>query len=143
MKIKSAPIVKTFALKSDVDKEAKVTIRQATFEDSRLRSELFARTRYIFDNAEQGQFTQEQDINTRDMEALEIYLTLCGAEGIFDEGGTPYFTFTETTPARPDGKTKFLTRLGALPEDVVREIHTYVREVNPQWGAAPTDAEGN
>lgn len=142
MKVTSLPVSKQFKLETDPDGTGHVTIAQATFAQDRTRSELLKTQRYSFDDRERTKSEMIQEVNPRDLQALEVYLTITSAEGIVDENEQPLFKFNTgaTGVSRPANQAEFMAALGRMPTDVVEEIHKYVREVNPSWG--PRKSEG-
>lgn len=135
MKIQTLPIARAFKLVSDDDGVAEVFIRQATTGDTILRGELFAETSRVWDDAEFGKVELKQKWNVHEQRRLEAYMTITSVVGINDQDGNPMFR----TKVTKDGerlnmsKSEFFDVWGMLPDEVTREIHGYVLDVNPHW----------
>jgi hypothetical protein len=135
MRIESKPIAQEFALKSDPDGEAKVTFRQATFDEMRRREEYFSQQRKTTIPETGGQVV-EDNLNMLDLYALEIWMTLVGISGIVDASDQPFFKFRDDNNGlqKPDySKENFIKRLGQLPPDMVYEMRECTCKVNPQF----------
>lgn len=130
MRIASLPTIQTFQLKTDPEGTAEVDIRQVTFEDERLRDELFKTRRTLVDDRGMA-IGFEQDINLREIGLKEIYLTIAGARNFQDDDGKEIFSFRDNR--RPTSEAQFRQALGKLSDEMVSEIHEKVLVVNPQW----------
>lgn len=139
MRLDNLPLMETFDLKSDPDKMASVTVRQASEGEAIERSQLLSRTRWV-DNG-MGERAVEQDINYRRLYRREAYLTLGKLTGILvpDKHGNDVELFRhKETPYGPKvsaemSESEFNFAWDRLSGDMVREIVGYVHEVNPDW----------
>jgi hypothetical protein len=137
--IQRKPTVKEFVLQADPEGETKVVIKQATEDENLRRSDLFSEsTRVIEMTDDEGDTMQwKQKFNIRRQMRYEAYLTLCAVPGLEWEDGKDVFK-TRTTN---DGdrlnmnESAFNKAWGKLPAEVIKEIHSYITDVNPQWGS--------
>jgi hypothetical protein len=136
MKISRKPIIQDFKLLCDEDEQAMVTIRQSRTGDTIRRAELFSETTRVWDDDQFGRVEFKQKWNGYEQRRMEAYLTVIGVIGINDEMGNPMFKSVET----PDGPrldmsmNDFFKAWDLLPDNVTKEIHDYVIQVNPHWG---------
>lgn len=144
MKIASKAVTETFKLKSDSDSEAPatVTIKQASWGADKIRSELFAKRTQVFKDVDFGEYKVESSWNPYEVQAREIWLTMCGATGFVDDTtGEELFRFRSTkdgTSAWDMSEHQFQQALSRLGTEVVEEIHKFVLKVNPQWDSTRT-----
>jgi len=132
----TAPLEKTFELlQTDPAGETSVTIRQATRAAQDARMDLTAEASRIWNDAEVGRVEVKQRISLADLQRMEVLMTLCACN-IEDEDGQPLFKFKRDSTGRSHlaSEKQFEHAWGSLPDEVAREIHSKVVEVNPQWG---------
>jgi hypothetical protein len=144
MRISSKPIMETFALKTDPEGIAKVTIAQATFGSSRRIAETTSKQIHRWNDQAVGVMEMERNFNFRDEQALKIFETLTGTEGMVDDDtNQPWFNFTPVDGVmRPADRDQFNIQLNKLPDLTIDEIYGYVLKMNPQWDPAAKDALG-
>lgn len=140
MKIQSKPIVKRFELEADEDGQAWVEIRQARWGEQQKRADVVSTMRYITYDKVAGKNAVEQDFNPLQAKAYDIYLTLSGIGGLYDEDGAEFkpFKFRDRggVGVVVDSPDTFMDKLGQyFDTDVVEEIHSYVLDVNPQFAS--------
>lgn len=107
------------------DPETFVVIRQATFGDEMVRSELLSSGKISWTEGRQ-EITQETAVSGAKLRATEIYLTFVESNLLNEQGEQ---IFPEKRLAQP----LFERALGMLPAALVEEWHRYVLEVNPDW----------
>ena len=134
MQIKSKPITQEFALATDPDKVARITVKQATFGEDKQRADSYATsTRYWKEGVG---MVIEQNENRARLIAKEIYTTLVSATG-FLKDGKEAFAFKNGKLDMTEGE--FYAQLDELDGDMVKEMVDCVYKVNPTWGT-PSDA---
>jgi hypothetical protein len=137
MIISKKPVVQSFNVEADPEGKLTVEIRQANFNEDMRRADLVARQRLVRSDERGNETAIEQDYNVEEARAVDIYLTLSGLEGITDEDGkeVKLVDFVDRGGVRriKGSQQSFFEAIGRLPTPVIREIHKYVLEVNPQW----------
>lgn len=135
MKFEAFVLSSPFALTTDPDGDAIVTVRQATEGENIERNELFAKTRRVYNDG-QTEVVLEQDYNIRKLRRKEAYLTLGSATG-FEFGGKELFdTKDDGDGPRIRGAMKesaFNTSWNRLKGPMVEEIMEQIYLVNPEW----------
>ena len=134
------PTIRTFPLKSDPEGRAEVTIRQARNIDTERRGELFAETVALIEGRQTSALRQHWNIHEqRKLEASLVVVAITGMDESdsdeLDAKVTPMFR-TKDTPDGPRldmNQSEFYEAWGRLPDDYVREIHSYILVVNPHW----------
>jgi len=117
------------------EEQAWVIVRQGTEADNCQRAAM--RSKYTLRWQNDGSAEEERDVNQRELWTLEVYMTLCGAGGIFsdEECTKPLFEFEK-------GKSfdkitldfaKFKGVYGTLPSIVTTAILRAVYSLNPDW----------
>lgn len=138
MKIKSVPIIQNFKLECDPEGIADFTVCQARNSQDILRNEVVGRVTRLMDVSD-GRPRLQFDQNDLRLYAREVYLTLSAVSGVKNEKDEEVFKSEKD----PDGiyrvneamsEEEFLNAWDKLPKEAREEIHTRVREVNPQWG---------
>ena len=126
-----APIVSTFVLlEIDPTGEAKVSFRQATVKECLLRDRrVYGEQKRTF--SDDG-LTLQNTISDLERGKIEVYLTLCGAEGLLKEDGeTEIFRFREGKLAM--NQDEFGAAWDRLPPSVALLIHGRCLDANPDW----------
>lgn len=134
MQIKSKPVTQEFALATDTDGVAKITIRQATFGQDKQRTDSYATSRQLWQ--EGVGLVIEKNNNAARVIAKEIYVTIVGATGFYRDG-KEMFSFKDGKLDMTEGE--FYAQLDELDGAMVKEMSDCVYKVNPTWGT-PSDA---
>lgn len=139
MPVLSKPIYETFTLVND-PLHATVTIRQARFGEMRQRAETVSKMRYM---PQGSNMIYEQDFNTEDAKAYDIYLTLAAASNFLDEDGNEVLRFKRDGNVDRLAMTDrdFYRVLDNIEPAIVNEIYGYVLKVNPSFRGAQGEGE--
>jgi len=123
-------------LEGDAAEEDKawVRVRQATESDNMEISAMTSKTRTVFS---QGSTESLQEVNPRDVRAMEVFRTLTDAGNLWsnEEGTIPLFNFeTVGKITRASGGFQdFKQKYGKLPVEVTSAILEVVYKFNPGW----------
>ena len=136
-----APIIKEFTLDRADEKygtdgtPSTVTIRQATQRQNELRQDLFAEYTQIMNFSKpQDEMEYKSSWNFMKLMRKEVYLTLVGSN-LVDVDGKDLFKFKTDKSGSVLNMTEseFARAWGSLTDDICREIHEKVLEVNVTW----------
>jgi len=109
-----------------------ITIRQGTFGEDKMRSELFWARKRIYEAGKEVS-TEITNITPQSLVENDIAITICDISGL-ELDGMPMPEFVQSgsykKPKDRDGVVKFVN---ALPSQWVDEIYGAVLEVNPKW----------
>jgi len=129
----SLPLVKEFHLeKTDENHKNEgdptiVKIRQVKMGDKKLRDDLYAKFERRFDG---NIVTVSQVVSLDDVQRKEVFLTLADTNITTGDGKTSLFQFEGD---RLKNERDFNMAWARLDQDVAKEIHDKVIEMNPMW----------
>lgn len=110
----------------------KISIRQGTFGEDKVRSELLWTRKRIY---EQGKDTSTEinSMTPQNLVETDLSIVICGISDLEAEGvETPEFD-TSGSYGKPKSKEKMLAFLRSLPSQWIEEFYAAVLEVNPHW----------
>lgn len=138
----SAPIVKEFELERSDEKygtdgkPTTIKVKQATQRQNELRQDLFAEYTQVMNlNRPDDEMQYKANWNFMKLMRKEVFLTLVDSN-LQDADGKPLFNFdVDKTGTSWLAMTEadFERAWGKLPDDICREIHEKVLEVNLTW----------
>ena len=138
MRIPKIPLIKRYELVADPDGEAYVEFRQARRGEEDKRQEMIDDMTWMFDEA--GGFGGlKQNQNKTSITRLEVFMTLCGCNLVFEEDGgkdpEPVFKFKDDrgVPRLAMSQVEFERVWAMLPPELADEIVDHCHKHNPQW----------
>ena len=136
MKISMKPETQQFKLGFDPSGEATITIRQARTGDVIKLGDLFSNQTRTWDEDAKDMVKLTQKWNPDELKRERAFLTVVGLD-LEDNSGKPIFKFKEDKAfgASLDmSRSAFIKVWNILPSELTEEIHTWILQVNPQWG---------
>lgn len=109
-----------------------VTIRQGTFGEDKLRSELFWGRKRIFEAGKEVS-TEITNLTPQGLVENDIFITLCGIDGLEIEGMTTPEFVQAGSYKKPKDRDSVIRFINSLPSQWVDELYDAVLEVNPKW----------